>query len=175
MSWVRRVVAGVLAVNCERSAGVLARTSHGVESWHRVVVVPSFPPRLHVLLAKDAPVAVVIRPGPSKAVCTMLWNRTTDEFSMGQWMRGRIYEKRSDLAPDGKHLIYLAFDARNRSPGIGSAWTAISRAPYLKAIVLISNGETYDGGGLFRDNERYWFNEGIGPRDLPKLRLCSSG
>ncbi len=38
------------------------------------------PARLHVLLARTAPLAVVIRRGPSKKVATLLWDRTNDEF-----------------------------------------------------------------------------------------------
>src|SRR6267378_7912415 len=59
-----------------------------------------FPARLHVLLAREAKIGLVIRRGPSKSVCTVLWNRERDTFKLGQWMRGRIYERRCDLSPD---------------------------------------------------------------------------
>src|SRR5919198_4444283 len=91
--------------------------------------------RIHALLASEAPLGVVIRRGPSKQVCTVLWDRRRDEFRLGQWLRGRIYERRSDLSPDGKHLIYFAMNGRWNSEAKGS-WTAISRAPYLKALAL---------------------------------------
>jgi len=39
-----------------------------------------FPARLHVLLARDAKVGLVIRRGPSKSVCTVLWDRKRDKF-----------------------------------------------------------------------------------------------
>src|SRR5688572_2426031 len=68
----------------------------------------TFPARLHVLLAREAAYAIVFRRGPSKEVCTIGWNRATDEFSVGQWLKGRIYERRADLSPDGKLLIYFA-------------------------------------------------------------------
>ena len=64
-----------------------------------------FPPRLHVLLASRAKVGVVIRRGPSRSVATFLWDRTNDAFSIGQWLRGRIYERRSDLSPTGKRFL----------------------------------------------------------------------
>jgi hypothetical protein len=64
--------------------------------------------RIHVLLAREEPLGVVIRRGPSKQVCTVQWDRRDDDFQVGQWLRGRIYERRSDLYPDGKHLIYFA-------------------------------------------------------------------
>jgi hypothetical protein len=57
-----------------------------------------FHPRVHILLASHAPLGVVIRRGPSKHVATMLWHRRHDEFQLGQWMKGRIYERRSDLS-----------------------------------------------------------------------------
>jgi len=45
---------------------------------------PTPPARLHVILAGEAPLAAVIRSGPAKQVCTILWNRRTDEFTLGK-------------------------------------------------------------------------------------------
>src|SRR5438552_18388744 len=94
-----------------------------------------FPARLHVLLASQAHVGVVFRRGPANAVCTVGWNRATDEFQLGQWLRGRIYERRADLSPDGRYLMYFARGGRRHQETKGS-WTAISRAPWLPAITL---------------------------------------
>ena len=69
-----------------------------------------FPARIHVLLARDSPRAVVIRRGPSKEVASILWDRSSDEFSLGQWLKGRIYEMRSDISPDGEYWIYFAMN-----------------------------------------------------------------
>jgi len=122
-------------------------------------------PRLHVLLARSAPVALVLRRGPSKSIAAIEWNRATDRFTLGQWLRGRIYEKRSDLSPDGKHFIYFAMNGQWSSPTAGS-WTAISRAPYLRAIALFAKGDCWHGGGLFVDNRTYWLNDGYGHKVL---------
>ncbi len=121
----------------------------------------SFPPRLHVLLAREAPFAVVLRRGPSKTICAIGWDRRTDKFTVGQWMRARIYERRSDLSPDGRHLIYFAMNGRWNTKVRGS-WTAVSRAPYLKALALWAKGDCWHGGGLFVDDRRYWLNDGYG-------------
>ena len=94
-----------------------------------------FAARLHVLLARDALLGVVIRRGPTKQVCTLLWNRETDEFKLGQWLKGRIYEQRSDLSPDGRHLIYCAMNGKWNKEG-SPVWTALSRTPFLKAVVF---------------------------------------
>ena len=168
------------------------------------------PARLHVILAREAAKAVVFRRGPSGCVCTLSWDLETDTFTMGQWLKGRIYEYRSDLSPDGELMIYFATDYRhpdtiqqlaeklreekfgprdgNRfsdeywekvyrqleeisrtksgeldrfaaSPEASSpTWTAISRAPYLKALDLWFNGTAWNGGGLFLDNRKVWLN-----------------
>jgi hypothetical protein len=121
----------------------------------------AFPPRIHALLARDAPVGAVIRRGPSKSVCTLLWDRRRDTFQLGQWLRGRIYERRSDVSPDGQHLIYFAMNGKWTGTAKGS-WTAISRAPYLKAISLFSKGDCWYGGGLFTGAGKYWLNDGYG-------------
>jgi len=121
--------------------------------------MPHFAPRIHVLLAKTAPIGLVIRRGPSKSVATILWNRTTDEFELGQWLKGRIYERRSDLSPDGKHFLYFAMNGKRQTKARGS-WTAISRAPYLKALALFPKGDCWHGGGLWTGDRRYWLNDG---------------
>ncbi len=74
-------------------------------------------------------------------------------------MRGRIYERRSDLSPDGHYMIYFAMNGRWHGPAKGS-WTAISRAPYLKAVTLLPKGDCWNGGGLFTSHDRFWLNDG---------------
>ena len=102
--------------------------------------LPTPPPRLHVLLAAYTPDAVVIRRGPSRTVCTVGWDRKRDRFGVGQWMRGRIFERWCDLSPDGRRLIYFALNGKWNSETRGS-WTAVSRAPYLKAEGLWAKGD----------------------------------
>jgi hypothetical protein len=118
--------------------------------------------RLHVLMARHAPYAVIIRRGPAKSVCTVGWDRIKDTFEVGQWLRGRIYEKRADLSPDGRHLIYFAGNFIWNSETKGT-WTAISRAPYLKAISIWAKGDTYFGGGVFLDNKTALLHGHHGP------------
>ena len=84
-------------------------------------------------------------------------------------MRGRIYERRCDLSPDGKHFIYFAMNGRWDSETKG-AWTAISRTPYLKAVTLLAKGDCWQGGGLFSSNKSYWLNGGQGHTTLQDSR-----
>jgi hypothetical protein len=119
------------------------------------------PARIHVLLARDSSDAVVVRRGPTRHSALVGWDRKTDTFKLGQWLYGRIYERRCDLSPDGKHLIYFAMNGRWASK-VKGAWTAISRAPYLKAVSLFAKGDCWHGGGLFQSSKDYWLNDGCG-------------
>ncbi len=106
--------------------------------------------RLFVVIARKSPVAVVFRRGPSKRVLLVRWDLNTDEFLEGQWLNGRIYERRCDLSPSGERLIYFA--ANHRKPYF--SWTAVSRPPFLTALALWPKGDAWGGGGLFaKENE----------------------
>lgn len=118
----------------------------------------SFPARIHAILARDSRVGVVFRRGPSKNVCTFLWDRDNDTLSVGQWLNGRIYERRADISPDGQFLIYFAMNGKWDSE-TGGSWTAISRAPWLKAVTLYAKGDCWEGGGLFLSNKSFWLND----------------
>ncbi len=117
--------------------------------------------RIHVLLASQVPLGLVIRRGPSKQVATILWDRERDHFELGQWLKGRIYERRSDLSPDGRYLIYFAMNGKWNTESQG-AWTAISRAPYLKALAFFPKGDCWNGGGLWTGRNTYWLEDGYG-------------
>jgi hypothetical protein len=107
-------------------------------------------PRLFVLLARAANVGVVFRRGPSKQVLLLKWDLERDHFEVGQWLKGRIYERRCDLSPSGDRLVYFAATYR----GPYQTWTAVSRPPYFTALALWPKGDAWGGGGLFsRENE----------------------
>jgi hypothetical protein len=130
---------------------------------------PPVPARIHFTVAQKAPVAVVFRRGPAKQVATLLWNLETDELSLGQWLKGRIYEMRGDLSPDGKYMIYFAMDGRwQKGPG---SWTAVSKTPYLKALAFYPKGDCWFGGGLWTGNRTYNVNGGgVAEREVSEVR-----
>lgn len=114
------------------------------------------PARLFMIFARRSPTAVIFRRGPSKWVQLIKWNTATDLFESGQWFNGRIYERRSDLSPDGSLLIYFAQKISARSMQDAEytyAWTAISRPPFLTALALWPKGDCWHGGGLSRQPE----------------------
>jgi hypothetical protein len=114
-------------------------------------------PRLSVLLASEAPVGVVLRRGPSKLVRLVIWDRSNDKFKPGPWFRGRIFADRSDISPDGRHMIYFAMGGVKWAiSATRGTWTAISELPSLKATALWGQGDTWGGGGMFTSNCSFW-------------------
>ena len=104
---------------------------------------------------------MILRRGPSKHVEVIRWDLARDVFERGQWFRGRIFEKRSDLSPDGGLLVYFAAKYASPSdarPDALYAWTAVSRAPWLTALALWPKTDTWWGGGLFTGARRLWLN-----------------
>ncbi len=110
-------------------------------------------PRLHVVPAIACDKALILRRGPTNHVASILWDRATGEIQLGQWLKGRIYEHRSDLSPDGEHMVYFAGNGE-------SWWTAISRAPWLTAVSFLPQDSTWHGGGAFALDGRVWLNGG---------------
>lgn len=104
---------------------------------------------LYCLLARESPVAVVLRRGPARRVQLLRWDLQTDCFQKGQWIKGRVYERYCDLSPSGRYLVYWA--GNHKAPYYH--WTAVSRPPYLTALSLWPTHGGY-GGGLFVSEKR---------------------
>lgn len=105
--------------------------------------------RLFILTARERPFALILRRGPSAWYHLIAWHTDTDRFEHGAWFRGRIYEERCDLSPDGELFLYFALQGRKFSTSYGGAWTAVSRSPWLHALTLWPHGSTWGGGGRF--------------------------
>lgn len=114
------------------------------------------PPRLVVLAARDADVAVVLRRGPTDWARLSLWDTATDEVEHGGWIHARVPWRRCDLSPDGR--LFVAFVADYGQGGgatdhddVRDTWVAISRPPWWHALALWFNGTMWDFGGFFPD------------------------
>lgn len=124
--------------------------------------------RIFGILARNAPVGVLLRRGPSKQVLLIKWNLESDTLEHGQWFKGRIYERRCDLSPSGDLLLYFA--AKYKEPL--RSWTAISKPPYLTALALWPKGDGWGGGGLFDSELSVHLNHRLGEDVLQRgLRL----
>jgi hypothetical protein len=122
--------------------------------------------RLYVLIARAHRRAVIFRRGPTRLVRLLAWNLARDTIEPGQWFKGRIYERRCDLSPDGELLAYFA--ATHRPPYY--SWTAISRPPWLTALVLWPKGDCWGGGGLFESPLWFKLNHRTAPATMSAKR-----
>ena len=129
---------------------------------------------LFVIPARDEPVAVILRRGPSRWYHVILWDTRRDWFTHGAWFKGRIYEDKCDLSPDGRLFLYNVHSGSRVEPGFTHTWTAISRPPWLHALVLWPHLSTYDGGGRFTGLRTVWGISAAGTHPdfpLPANRL----
>jgi hypothetical protein len=107
-----------------------------------------------VLMARKAPVGVIIRRGPSKWWHLTLWDTERDRFTSGQWFRGHVYPRKCDLSPDGQLFSYFAgkFSGTAREGGYDDTWVAVSRPPYFTALALWPVGDTWGGQTMFMND-----------------------
>jgi len=130
------------------------------------------PPRLHVLTAAAAPVAVVFRRGPTRWAHVVKLDLDAATVEHGAWLRGRLFPRRSALSADGRLLGYVAHTAR-RPPW--DVYVAISRPPWLTALAAwhalttYVEGSAFDLDGSFSHDARELI-AGAFPR-----RFCRSG
>jgi hypothetical protein len=113
------------------------------------------PCRAYAILAQDAPLAIILRRGPSDWVQLIRWETSSDNIQYGQWFKGRIYERRCDLSPDGNLFLYFARKKNQEKindEDYTYAWTAVSRPPYFTALALWPKGNSWNGGGVFDDS-----------------------
>ena len=154
-------------VRSRRRAGVASRTGRTFRTeLHRssLMTAPPEPScRTYVILAREGRSAVVFRRGPTRQVLVLRWWLDDDRIEPGQWLKGRIYERRCDLSPNGDLLIYFA--AKWESPL--QTWTAVSRTPYLTALALWPKGDAWGGGGVFESPLTIGLNHRT--EDVPQL------
>jgi hypothetical protein len=104
--------------------------------------------RLYVLVAQQADVALVVRRGPSDWWHLLHWDLAKLTLTPGAWFHGNIYPRRSDISPDGRLFAYFAHKggAHSQWP---DAYCAVSKAPWLEALVAWKTGGTWTWGCQF--------------------------
>jgi hypothetical protein len=107
------------------------------------------PPRLFGIPARDAPVVAVLRRGPSAWAQVGRWDvGSTPSYQPGSWLRGTLYPQRCDLSPDGRYLSYFTLRPHaDWAPG--PTYLAVSRLPWLTALVAWGTGGTWTRGLQF--------------------------
>ncbi len=137
--------------------------------------------RLFVIIAREAPVAVIFRQGPKDHTRLIKWRLDTGTFEYGQWLTAKVYERRSDLSPSGEYLICgISRKKPSYMPGM-SEWTTISKIPYFSALVLWPKTKSA-GGGIWNSDLSVMLNhvenekmlaDGFKLRIGLKLNLCA--
>lgn len=149
--------------------------------------------RIDGIVAREAPIAVIFRRGPSKQTQLLTWNLETDVVTPGQWIKAKVYTRRCDISPDGKYLVAAFTDySSRRDPAVekfglkdeylACGWTAISKPPYFTALGLWFSGDAWNGGGywdgpnVLRANIDTTWHEAISPKGAPfKVRKLNWG
>ena len=108
--------------------------------------------KLFVIPASEASIAVILRRGPSDWYHIIEWDTRRDRFMHGAWIKGRIYEEKCDVSPNGRLFLYFVHQGTRGGTTFTHAWTAVSRTPWLSALTLWPQGTTYGGGGRFFDD-----------------------
>lgn len=121
--------------------------------------------KLSILVAREAPIALVLRRGPTKWYHLMKWDLTNDSIEHGAWLKARIYEDSCDISFDGKYFLYKVFKHPHMDKSYKDSFTAISTIPWVKAHWLLPIGDTHIGGGFFSDNKT------VGIYHLPFCKL----
>ncbi|MGH2690503.1 MAG: hypothetical protein ACRDKW_17100 [Actinomycetota bacterium] len=112
-------------------------------------------PRVFGIPAGEAPVVAVLQRGPSAWCHTGRWELEPPAYEPGSWVHGTLYPQRCDLSPDGRWLAYfLHKPAAAWAPG--GTYLAISRLPWLRALVAWGTGGTWTGGIHFVADTGAW-------------------
>ncbi|HMB69235.1 MAG TPA: hypothetical protein VKU85_07975 [bacterium] len=106
------------------------------------------PPRIYCIPASDAPVVAVLRRGPTEWAHVGRWDLENRRYEPGAWLHGRIFPRRSDLSPDGRHLCTFV-----HQPGAdwehGETYILLSRLPWLTALHASRTDGTWTRGWHF--------------------------
>ncbi len=123
------------------------------------------PCRVFVYLASAAPIGVILRRGPTDWARLSLWDTNADRFEHGQWIKGRVFERRSDLSADGSLFAAFVRQSGGREPPGADTWIAVSRPPFFSALAVWFVGGTYHTGAFFPDRTSLWlgFQSETGP------------
>lgn len=111
--------------------------------------------RLHLFFATDNDDAVILRRARDKEYNLVGWDRATDTFIEGQWIRKYVSPSLCSLSPDGRHFMYYIANADPRRAA-SEQFTAISRPPWFTALALFPQGGTWRAGGSFLTNKLFW-------------------
>ena len=111
-------------------------------------------PRVHIEFSSASNTAAIVRRGPTNWVRLLAWDTADDTITPGSWFHGRIYEDGCSVSPDGTLFAYFATKYEGpKTRGVDYGWTAVSKLPWLTALALWPQSETWGGRAKFVDNK----------------------
>lgn len=128
--------------------------------------MPTTFPRLTLVQAQSADVAVVFRRGPTEWCAVLRWDTVTGDIDVGAWFKGRFLS--ADLSHDGRYLSTQLMKG-------GSVFDVISIAPWLHPLHSIEMDSSWESCFIFLGPDDPPRNEEIhlGPsRAKPSVRLA---
>lgn len=109
------------------------------------------PPRLHALLATNAPIVVVFRRGPSDWFQILKWDLAANNVEPGVWVRGKLYPRRCDVSHDGRYTCTMFIKGTDEF----NVFVVISRLPWLAPLESWDEGDTWGRGWRFADHRAF--------------------
>lgn len=112
-------------------------------------------PRIFCIPALRAPIAAVIRRGPSTWFHLGKWDLQKRGYEGGGWLKASLYPQRCDLSPDGRWFCYVTLKGTARW-NVGRAYVAVSRLPWFTALAAWSTDGTWTRGVHFVEDTGTW-------------------
>lgn len=111
--------------------------------------------RLAVVVASQAPIAVVIRTGPKFWSQLIKWDLTSDSFEPGQWLIGTV--DHASLSPSGEHIALGITGAKSRAKcHDDTQYTLVSRPPFFTALAICIRPLLVNGIDFTSDGKLNW-------------------
>lgn len=105
-----------------------------------------------MFLWQPDPAALVLRHGPSAWWHLLHWDLATLTVSPGAWFHGTLYPRRCDISADGRLFGYFARKAAVTTPRWPGACFAVSKVPWLEALVAWETCGTWTWGCQFSED-----------------------
>lgn len=121
--------------------------------------------RLYLFFATENEQALILRREGKQLYNLIGWDRATDTFTEGQWIRKSVWEDNCALSPDGQHFIYAITNADPHQRA-GEQYTVISRAPWFTALALFPQDHVLHAGGWFLDAAHFQLYEQMSSTDI---------
>ena len=114
-------------------------------------MTPRPPARILGYFAKDAPICIIFRRGPSRYTQMIRWRTDTDEFEPGQWIRGNV--QGISMTRDGQYAALRIMGTRSRIDSWEDTQQAIvCKPPFFTALEAYIGGLCFTSAYFTEDN-----------------------